>query len=125
MVNKNLRSICEELNVSDRDMKKMRNEYVKEKFWYPIMGAIGAAVSLFFGALGFFVGKGSQPEYPGYPFLYMAGLASASVASKSGKSFLKGSIIAIAIASIIGFVIGHSLGTQPNPVPMYNVYKRN
>jgi hypothetical protein len=118
MVNKKLRSVGEKLNVSEKDIKNIKNNSIKEKlsrfFIHPVLRVILAIITFIIGvSLG-----GGCVNCAGYP--YSKAAVAAIVLQKRKRAIIPSILIPIAT-----FIAGYLVGVRFfGYAILYNVYKR-
>ena len=125
MNNNKLNEIGEKLDISKKDIKKIKKEKQKRKIQFKINHIILYFLSIFFC---FFCGINGFPLGNSYPFINTSFtiIAGFSIVRSKDKKFLKVNKILTIILSIIGFLIGFGMGQKVNElyssVAEYGVY---
>lgn len=129
MINENLQSIGQKLNVSVQDIKNIKNTAFKEKltrfFVHPVLRVVLLLVgSILTFIVGISLGGGGS-NYAGYPYSEGTGIAitpEKRVGSMMYRSMMFGLLIPI-VTFIAGYLVGRTF--FGGYVILYNVYKRN
>ncbi len=118
MVNQRLKSVGEKLNVSEDDIKDIKNNSIREKltrfFIHPVLRVILAILTFIIGVSL----SGGCANCAGYP--YAATTAVAIVPQKGKRAIISSLLIPIATL-IAGYLIGKMFFSY---AIRYNVYKR-
>ena len=130
MINENLQSIGQKLNVSVQDIKNIKNNAIKEKLTRFFIHPVLRVVLLLVGSiLTFIVGislGGGCTNCAGYP--YSEGTGIAITPEKRSGSMMYGLLIPIVslLIPIVTFIAGYLVGRRFfGYAILYNVYKRN
>jgi len=122
MVNKKLQEAGKELDVSEKDLAKIRRERIKRKLLYPVIGATIIACS---ALIGFFAGRANLFHNGGYPYAVF-GLALIPGPKRKKKVFILVTVLLTVGGAIAAAMAAYKAGQHSihHVSTLYNAFSR-